>query len=321
MGPSYTKYVLKRIFYSLVTIFAISIFAFLIVHFLPGDPVRAMMGSEADQTAVDAMRTKLHMDKPLVVQYLIWIRNIIRGDFGKSIVIGTDIRSLIRERLPVTLWLTVPAILLSIVFGIIIGIICATHRGSLIDQVLTVIMTMMNGIPIFWIGILLIYLFGVQLKWLPLMGFANPSTGFINYLRHAILPISIISFRPLSSIARQVRTNMLDVINQDYIRTAKAYGLPTSMIRFRYALKNVLIPVITLIALQVRSIVGGSLLAEQVFSIAGISRLITMSVLNNDFLVIQSLVLVISIFVVFANLFLDIAYGLVDPRIRLTGGK
>jgi len=256
-----------------------------------------------------------------VKQYWIWISGILQGNYGRSLVLSLDIAELIAQRLPVTLSLTVPAMGISIIFGIMIGIICATHRGSFVDQVLTVLMTTMNGIPIFWIGIMLMYLFGVNLKWLPLMGYVSPSEDFVQYLRHAALPMFIMCFGPMSSIARQVRTNMLDVINQDYIRTAKAYGLSVPMIRYKYAMKNVLIPVITLIALQIRSIVGGSLLAEQVFSIAGVSRLITMSVMNNDFLVVQALVLVISAFVVFANLILDIAYGFVDPRIRLTGGR
>lgn len=223
-------------------------------------------------------------------------------------------------RLPVTLSLTVPAMVLSVIFGILIGIACAVHRGSFLDQILTVLMTTMNGIPVFWIGIMMMYLLGVQLKWLPLMGYVSPSDNFVEYVRHAAMPVIIISFGPLSSIARQVRTNMLEVINQDYIRTARAYGLPTRKIRYKYALKNSLIPVITLIALQIRSIVGGSLLGEQVYSIAGIGRLILTSVMNRDYLVVQALVLVISAIVVFCNMILDIAYGIVDPRIRLNGG-
>jgi peptide/nickel transport system permease protein len=318
---SYVKYILKRILYALLTIFIISIFIFLIVHLLPGDPVRSMMGVEADQEAVEAMREELHMNKPLPVQYFIWIKNAATGKFGKSLLLGTDIASMMKARLPVTLWLTLPALAISLILGIIIGVICATHRGSFADQILTVLMTLMNGIPGFWISIMLIYLFGVQLKLLPFIGFVNPLMDFKGYLLHAALPIFVMCFRPLSSYARHIRTNMLDVINQDYIRTAKAYGLSIVKIRYKYALKNVLIPVITLIALQVRTIIAGSLITEQIFSIAGVGRLITTSVQGNDFLVLQCLVLVISVFVVFANLLLDIAYGFLDPRIRLKGGK
>lgn len=278
-----------------------------------------MLGAEADQAMVEATREQLHLNEPLYKQYIIWITDALRGEFGRSLVLNQSIAQLLQERVPVTLWLTVPSMIISIIFGVLIGIICATYRGSLADQILTVLMTTMNGVPIFWIGIILMYFFGVQLGWLPLMGYVSPFESISGYLSHAALPVFIMCFGPMSSIARQVRTNMLDVINQDYIRTAKAYGLSTGKIRYKYALKNVLIPVITLIALQVRSIVGGSLLAEQVFSIAGVSRLITMSVMNHDFLTIQALVLVISGFVVVANLLLEIAYGLVDPRIRITG--
>lgn len=311
----------KKVLLALVTIFAISIFAFLIIHLMPGDPVRTMLGSEADEAMVEATRKALNLDKPLVVQYFLWIRDALKGNFGRSLVLNQPIQTMIKDRLPVTLWLTVPAMLISIIFGILIGVVCATHRGSFIDQLLTVIMTFMNGIPIFWIGILLMYLFGVNLKWLPLMGFVHPNESISGYLSHAAMPVLIMCFGPMSSIARQVRTNMLDTINQDFVRTEKSCGISVGKIRYKYALKNVLIPVITLIALQVRSIVGGSLLAEQVFSIPGISKLITMSVMNHDFLTVQALVLVISAFVVITNLILDIAYGFVDPRIRLGGGK
>ncbi len=313
------RFIIRKLIYALLTIFAISIFAFLIIHLMPGDPVRTMLGAEADQAMVEATREQLHLNEPLYKQYIIWITDALRGEFGRSLVLNQSIAQLLQERVPVTLWLTVPSMIISIIFGVLIGIICATHRGSLADQILTVLMTTMNGVPIFWIGIILMYFFGVQLGWLPLMGYVSPFESISGYLSHAALPVFIMCFGPMSSIARQVRTNMLDVINQDYIRTAKAYGLSTGKIRYKYALKNVLIPVITLIALQVRSIVGGSLLAEQVFSIAGVSRLITMSVMNHDFLTIQALVLVISGFVVVANLLLEIAYGLVDPRIRITG--
>lgn len=317
---SYVSYIVKRIAISLLVILAITIFAFLLLHILPGDPVRTMLGAEADEAAVQRTREELNLDKPFFVQFFLWVKGVLRGDFGRSLILNTDIADLLATRLPVTLSLTVPAMVLSVIFGILIGIACAVHRGSFLDQILTVLMTTMNGIPVFWIGIMMMYLLGVQLKWLPLMGYVSPSDNFVEYVRHAAMPVIIISFGPLSSIARQVRTNMLEVINQDYIRTARAYGLPTRKIRYKYALKNSLIPVITLIALQIRSIVGGSLLGEQVYSIAGIGRLILTSVMNRDYLVVQALVLVISAIVVFCNMILDIAYGIVDPRIRLNGG-
>ena len=318
---SYITFIVKKVLLSIVTVFAISIFAFLIMQMTPGDPVRAMLGAEADEDIVEATRTELNLDKPLVVQYTLWLRNALRGDFGTSLVLNQDIGEILATRIPVTLSLTIPALIISLVLGILIGVLCAVHRGSALDQIMTVLMTTMNGIPVFWIGIMMMYFFGVKLGWLPLMGYTSPFEDFGQYVAKAVMPVTIMAFGPLSSIARQVRTNMLEVINQDYIRTARANGLSESSVKYKHALKNSLIPVITLIALQVRSLVGGSLLGEQVFSIAGMGRLIMVSVMNKDYLVVQATVFVISLFVVVCNLILDISYGLVDPRIRLTGGK
>ena len=318
---SYITCIVKKVLLSIVTVFAISIFAFLIMQMTPGDPVRAMLGAEADEEIVEATRTELNLDKPLVVQYTLWLRNALRGDFGTSLVLNQDIGEILATRIPVTLSLTIPALIISLVLGILIGVLCAVHRGSALDQIMTVLMTTMNGIPVFWIGIMMMYFFGVKLGGLPLMGYTSPFEDFGQYVAKAVMPVTIMAFGPLSSIARQVRTNMLEVINQDYIRTARANGLSESSVKYKHALKNSLIPVITLIALQVRSLVGGSLLGEQVFSIAGMGRLIMVSVMNKDYLVVQATVFVISLFVVVCNLILDISYGLVDPRIRLTGGK
>jgi len=318
---TYLKYILKRVGISILVVLAISVFVFSILYLIPGDPVRIMLGVEADEAMVERVRSELGLDQPLHIQYANWIRNLFQGDFGRSIVLNTDILGLLTVRLPITLSLTIPAIVISVVLGIVIGVICATHRGSVVDQLLTLIVTTMNGVPVFWIGIMFIWLFGVRLQWLPIMGYVDPMVDFWGFVRSAILPVTIISFGPLSTIARQVRTNMLEVINQDYIRTAKAYGLSNGSIRYKYALKNTLIPIVTLVALQVRSIVGGSMLAEQVFNIAGMGRLIMQAVLNRDYLLIQALVLVISVIVVLINMLLDISYGIIDPRIRLSANK
>jgi peptide/nickel transport system permease protein len=318
---SFGAYLRKRILLSIFVIFAVSVLAFLIIHLVPGDPVRVMLGVEADEAFVQRIRSELNLDKPLAVQYWLWIRDVFRGKLGRSLILNADIGALIARQLPVTLSLTVPALAIATILGIIIGIVCATSRGSFLDQALTAVMAALNGVPVFWIGIMLMYLFGVVLKWLPLMGYTSPFDDFRGYLAKAAMPVAIIAIGPLSAVARQVRTNMLEIINQDYIRTARACGLPEGRVKYKYGLKNALIPVATLLALQVRSVVGGSLLAEQLFSIAGMSQLIMISVLNKDYLVIQATVFVITIIVVFCNLLLDISYGWMDPRVRLTFGK
>ena len=166
---SYVTYTIKKLLLSLFTIFAVSVFSFAIVQLTPGDPVRSMLGTEADEAAVQATREELNLDKPIVQQYVIWAGNVLHGDFGRSLVLNQEIRDILATRIPVTLSLTLPALALSLIFGILIGVVCAIYRGSVIDQILTVLMTTMNGIPVFWIGIMMIYLFGVKLGWLPLM--------------------------------------------------------------------------------------------------------------------------------------------------------
>lgn len=318
---SFRIYVLKRILISILIVFAVAVFTFSIIRMIPGDPVRVMLGSEADPAIVERVRAELNLDKPILTQFIIWIKDLFNGDFGRSLILNQDIGEMMSVRLPVTLSITIPALIIATIFGTIVGIVCATHRGKLIDQILTVIVALTNGIPIFWFGIILAYVFGTIFGWLPTFGYVSPFDNFLQYLRHAAIPITVLAFQPFSIVARQVRTTMLEVLGQDYIRTEKAYGLSNFLIRYKYALKNTLIPVVTLLALQVRSVVGGSLLIEQIFSIGGMGKLIMTSVLSKDYLVIQTLVLVISIIVVLCNLLLDLSYGWMDPRIRITGGK
>jgi peptide/nickel transport system permease protein len=318
---SFHRYVFKRVLISFLIIFVILVFTFSIIRIMPGDPVRVMLGSEADQAIVDKIREELHLNEPIVTQFFIWIKDLFNGDFGRSLILNQDIGVMMSVRLPVTLSLTIPSLIISTFFGIIVGIVCATHRGKLVDQALSVIVATTNGVPVFWIGIILMYIFGTILGWLPTVGYTSPFEDFFGYIKKAIIPITVLGFRPFSLVARQVRTTMLEVIGQDYIRTEMAYGISNTRIKYSYALKNTLIPVVTVLALQVRTVAGGSLLVEQIFSIGGMGRLIMTSILSKDYLVIQVLVLVISLFVVFCNLLLDISYGWIDPRIRLAGRK
>jgi peptide/nickel transport system permease protein len=290
------------------------------VHIIPGDPVRAMLGYEADAAAVQAVRSSLNLDKPLIQQYCIWASNFLRGDFGTSLVLNKAIRPIIFERIPVSLAITIPAFVISNAIAIIIGIISATHRGSFWDQFLTIWTTAFAGMPDFWIGVMLMFLFSVKLGWLPSMGYISPAKDFVGYLRCAALPVMVDTLVSFAWTSRQVRTSMLDVLNQDYIRTARANGIPRSRIYYRHALRNTLIPIVTLLVIQVRSLVGGSLLIEQIFSIAGMGRLIYTSVTANDFLTIQAITMIIAIFVILCNLLLDFSYGWIDPRVR-AGGK
>lgn len=319
MQDSFLTYAIRKIISALFSIILISIVVFLLVHVIPGDPVRAMLGYEADEAAVEAARAELNLDKPLIQQYFLWAGNFLKGDFGDSLVLNKDIRELIFTRIPVSLSITLPAFVIANVIAIIIGIISATHRGSFIDQFLTIWTTAFAGMPDFWIGIMLMFLFSVQLGLLPPMGYISPTKDFVGYLRCAALPVAVNTLVSFAWTSRQVRTSMLDVLNQDYIRTARANGVPKNLIHYKHALRNTLIPIVTLLVIQVRSLVGGSLLVEQIFSIAGMGRLIYTSVTSNDFLTIQAITMIIALFVIFCNLLLDFSYGWIDPRVRRGG--
>ena len=322
MNSSYGRYIIKRILVSILVIFIISVFVFLLMHLIPGDPVRTMLGGETDEAVVQAYREKLHLTEPLPVQYWLWLKNALRGDFGTSYALnGQDIGEILWQRFPITMSLAIPCIIVSTVLGVLLGVLSAIHRGSVFDQIVTVILTAMNGVPIFWIGIVFIWVFGLKLRWFPVMGYTAPWDDFVKYLRTIAMPVTVMSFGPLSAIARQTRTNMLEVISQDYIRTARADGISESSIKYYHALKNALIPVVTIVGIQFRWLVGGSLFTEQIFTINGIGRTVMLAITSRDYTMIQACTFIISVFVVGVNLLLDILYGWLDPRIRLNSGK
>lgn len=310
------QFILKRIGISLIVVFLISIFSFSLVHMLPGDPAVLALGSEATQQQIDEFRDEFYLNEPVVKQYGIWVRNALEGDFGISIAYKRPVIDCLAERLPRTVAIGLPALIISSIFGILIGIVSAVNRGRALDKFLTFLVTIGIGTPPFWMGMIGILVFGLKLGLLPLSGFVSPGQNFSQYIFHSIMPITVLSFTLLASVARQTRSNMLEVINQDFIRTARANGLAERNVIYKHALKNSLIPVITTIGMQVRVIVGGSLIVEQLFNIAGIGTLLVSAVSARDYMVIQGCVFLISLFTVACNFVVDVLYGLVDPRIR-----
>lgn len=310
------KYILKRLGISAIIIFIVTVFSFSIIHILPGDPARIALGEEADQAAVDALREEMHLNEPLVKQYVLWINDLLHGDFGDSIVERRPVATIISERLPKTISLGIPALMLSVTLGLCAGVISAVRRGKLADQVVTLFSTFGVGVPVFWLGILGIYVFGLKLRVLPIQGYTLPTEDFFEFARKAVMPIICLAISLIASIARHTRANLLEVINQDYVRTARANGIPERSVIFSHSLKNALIPVITMIALQVRVVLGGSIIVEQVFNISGIGMLLKTAVGNRDYLIIQGCVLILSMITVGCNLLVDLLYGVVDPKIR-----
>jgi peptide/nickel transport system permease protein len=313
-------FILRRLLQMLVVLFIVSLIAFSLLHIIPGDPVLTMLGNEASLVQIENTRRELGLDQPPPLQYARWFGNLLQGDFGKSIAYrGEPVASLIATRLPVTFHLGLVAFLLSALLGIPAGILSAVRRGSWLDTLLTLVSNLGMAIPIFWLGILGIYVFALQLAWLPVQGYTSPLENFWLNTRQLIMPALCLAVTPLAALTRLTRSSMLEVMRQDYIRTAHAKGLRERVVLARHALKNAIIPIVTLLGLQLRNLVGGSVLVEQVFNIPGMGRLMVSSVFNKDFVVVQGGVIMLALVVMLSNLIVDISYGYLDPRIRQQG--
>lgn len=310
------SYIAKKMFVSIITLFIISLFAFSLMHFLPGDPIINVLGEGASDEDIAYWRSYYNLDKPIIQQYILWVGNFLKGDMGVSLMYEEDVSKTMARRLPVTLAIGIPICIVSIFFGILFGVITAVKRGTWIDQVITTLANIGIASPLFWFAIMLILVFGMTLNILPYRGFVAPSESFAGYLKSIVLPVAAGSLGFVAVIARQTRSNMLEVLNQDYIRTARANGLSEVSILYTEALKNALIPIITIIGMQIRIIVGGSIIVEQVFSIPGIGSWLMRAITNRDYWIVQACVFVISVVTVFSNLLVDILYGFIDPRIR-----
>ena len=309
-------FITRRLIQTVIILILLSMMVFAIMHLLPGDPVAIMLGDQASVEEMERLRSELGLDRPLHVQYLDWLSGLLRGDLGRSIVYNEDVADLVRTRLPVSLHIGLSAFLLAIAIGVPAGILAALKRGSWIDSLITVLANAGIAVPVFWLAILGIYLFSLKLGWLPVQGYTSPFEDFGQSLRQSVMPIVFLSLITLAQLARQTRSAMLEVLRQDYIRTARAKGLKESRVIVRHALRNALIPVITLLGLGLAYLVGGSVFIEQVFNLPGMGRLMVQSIFGKDYIVVQSLVVIIATVVALCNLAVDIAYGLIDPRIR-----
>jgi len=305
------NYWVNRIIRTIITAFGVTLIAFLILHLTKGDPVRIMLGPYASEENIAALRAKYKLDGPLYIQYLTWVGNVLKGDLGTSIRYNRSVNELIAERIGPTLILTGGGLVIALGFGVLLGISAALRRNSFMDYFSTFQAMFWLSIPTFWLGILLLYIFGLQLRWLPIAGM----TGFAS----VILPILTIGLQQEAWFARPMRAEMLEVLSQDYIKTAKAKGLKYSVVVWKHAFRNALIPIITMLALRLPWIIGGSVVVEVVFSWGGMGSLLVNSVLSRDFPVVQAILLIIAAAVVIANLLADIIYSVVDPRIRTAG--
>jgi peptide/nickel transport system permease protein len=315
-----TAYIIRRLILGVIILLLVTLLVFLAMRLLPGDPLIIFISQSQVQMysaeQLVELRQEYGLDRTLPVQYISWIGNILRGDMGKSILLGQDVGYLISKRLPVTIYFGVMSFIVSAFFGIIFGVICALRRGKWIDSVVTVLANIGITLPAFWVGILLMYLFSLMLHWLPTSGYVAPTESLGQSLRSAIMPVICLSLFSVASLTRQTRSAMLEVVRQDYIRTAWSKGLRERVIILRHTIKNAMIPVITILGLQVGLIFGGSVLIETVFNIPGMGRLMATSLFSHDYQIVQAGTLVIAVVVVLSNLMVDISYGWFDPRIR-----
>jgi peptide/nickel transport system permease protein len=315
-----TTYIIRRLIQAVIVIIIVTIIVFLAVRLLPGDPVLLYLSQEElemlTQERIDQVKHEFGLDKPLHIQYANWVADIFHGDLGTSMFYREPVGVLIAQRVPITLHLGVIAMVLGIILGIVGGLTAALRWGKAPDTIVTALANTGICIPIFWLGILMIWLFGLQLGWLPLYGYTSPFKDFGQSSMQLIMPVICLCIMAVAGGARQMRSSTLEVIWQDYIRTAWAKGLRERSVVVGHVMKNALIPVVTLNGMMFSHILGGTVLIETVFNIPGMGRLSVDAVFSQDYAVIQAVILLSATMVVLVNLLVDISYGWLDPRIR-----
>jgi len=310
------SYILRRLGQMLLILVLLSIFTFLLLDFIPGDPVFAIMGTEVAPEEYDRVYHELGLDKPVLQRYVEWLLNALRGDFGQSYSHHVPVIELIAKRLPVTLYLAFLAFFCSIPLGVLFGVISAVKRGKFIDTVVTLMANICACLPQFWLAVLFMFVFSLTLGWLPSFGFTFPWEDFVTSIRQTIMPVLCLSIGGVSSLTRQMRSSMLEVIRQDYVRTARSKGLKSGKVIMVHALKNALLPVITLLGLRLGSMVAGSMFVESVFTIPGMGSMLVKAINGRDMPLVQACVLITATLTCTVNLITDILYAVVDPRIR-----
>jgi peptide/nickel transport system permease protein len=306
----------KRLLQLIPTLFFVSVIIFSLQHLLPGDPALVMAGEERDPAVIEQIRRQYHLDRPLPVQYVYWVKGVLSGDLGESMRLKLPVLLLIGEKLPVTLQLALMAIIIALVIGVGAGIVSAVKKDSVWDYAANGFALWGISTPNFWLGIMLIFLFSVKLGWLPASGYVRLSEDWRASLASTIMPAFVLGNAVAAILMRHTRSAMLQVLESDYIRTARAKGLLERTVILKHAMRNALTPIITLGALEFGTLLSGAVLTEQVFTIPGFGKLIVDAVFNRDYAVVQGVVLVTATIYVVLNLLADMACILVNPRLR-----
>ncbi|MGG1662563.1 nickel ABC transporter permease [Brevibacillus sp. NRS-1366] len=307
------QYILNRLVSGIIVLFGLSIFTFALIHMIPGDPARIMLGQKATVEQVELLREQMGLNKPLVVQYVDYVSGVVKGDLGTSLKTGRPVFVEITERFPATVKLALVGIGIAIILGVATGILAAKYKNTSIDYTITSLATLGMSLPSFWLGLIMIMVFAVKLSWFPIAG----GTGFMDI----VLPAITLGVLSSTTIIRLTRSGMIDVLANDYIRTAKAKGMRESIILFRHAFRNVMIPVVTVVGLQMAALLGGSVIIEQVFSWPGIGTLAISAISSRDFPMIQGITLFMGFVYVTVNILVDLLYGLIDPRVDYSALK
>jgi peptide/nickel transport system permease protein len=312
------KFIGRRLLAMIPLLFFVSLVVFALVHALPGDPAVLFLGEEATPETLAKFRERLGFHRPLVVQYVEWLGRAVRADLGRSLRTNQPVMDAIMQRLPVTLELMAAALVVSLAVAVPLGIISAVKRNSGIDVGSMAFALVGFSTPNFWLGLMLIYVFALVLRWLPSSGFVPLGAGISENVRSLILPSITLGTALAALVTRQLRSGMLEVLRQDYVRTARAKGLPGGAVVGKHALKNALIAVVTVIGLQIGGLLGNTIITETLFALPGVGRLMIDAIFSRDFFIVQGVILFLAVGYVISNLLVDILYSYLDPRIRLS---
>jgi len=307
---------LRRLLSAIPVLFIVSLISFGLMRLIPGDQAASIAGPSATPAQIDQLRRDLGLDEPLLLQLLHYYQGLLQGDFGKSLLLGKGVLAATMERLPVTIGLSLYALVLTLLIGVTSGIIAALRQNTWVDQVAMMIAMLGISIPNFFLGLLMIIFFAVQLGWLPSGGYVPFSQDPIGWLRSTTMPAISLALLQAGLLARITRSGMLEVLRQDYVRTARAKGLPERQVILKHALANALIPIVTVVGIIISLLLSGAVVTEALFSLPGMGQLLTQAVLSRDYPMVQGGLLLVTTFLVLVNILVDVLYALIDPRVR-----
>ncbi|CEJ09894.1 Glutathione transport system permease protein GsiC [bacterium YEK0313] len=310
------SYILRRLASTIPVLLTVAVMVFLMLRLTPGDPAAVIAGDNATAQQIDEIRTKLGLNQPIVSQFFIWIANMLRGDLGESFFFRKTVWELIADRVEPTLSIAALTIIIAVVIAIPLGVVAAYKQGTWIDRIVMGFSVIGFSVPVFVIGYLLVYIFAIKLSWFPVQGYQRLASGVWPWFMSLVLPAFTLSVIYIALIARMTRTSVLEVLSEDYIRTARAKGQTELRVLFHHALKNAAVPIATVVGIGIALLIGGVVVTESVYSIPGLGRLTVDAVLARDFPVIQAIILLFSLVYVLINLLVDLSYTIFDPRIR-----